>query len=195
MQAAEVLHVIAFGSTHSTRRCVALDEPGMNQKIFCLFIFVFVIVALSCGEKKEQRFYFVNDQAYLLSDEQVSRLTEKIRELDQTIGSQIVILIIESLNGEKIEDYSLRTAKDWGIGRKDYDDGVLITVSLNDRQMRIEVGYGLEKIIRDEVAARIIREDMVPKFQTENYYEGLKIAVEKIITLIKENKERVGQRF
>ena len=185
----------AFGSVHAMRRCVTFDKPGMNQKIFYLFVLVFAVVAFSCGKKKEQRFYLVNDQAYLLSDEQVSKLTERIRELEKTIGSQIVILIIQSLNGEKIEDYSLRTARDWGIGRKDYDDGVLITVSLNDRQMRIEVGYGLEKIIRDEVAARIISEDMAPKFRTKNYYEGLEIAVEKIITLIKVNHELVGQRI
>ena len=167
----------------------------MNQKIFCLVIFVFAVVALSCGEKKDQRIYYVNDQAYLLTEEQVSILTDQIRELEETIGSQIVILIIQSLNGEKIEDYSLRTAHDWGIGRKDYDDGVLITVSLDDRQARIEVGYGLEKIIRDEVAARILREDMAPKFRSKNYYEGLQLTVGKIITLIKENKELVGQRI
>ena len=85
--------------------------------------------------------------------------------------------------------------ENWGIGRKDYNDGLLITVALQDRQTRIEVGYGLEKIVKDKIAARIIREDMVPNFQTENYYEGLRVAVDKIKTLIEGNQALVGQSF
>jgi len=165
------------------------------MKLKILYILVFVgLFTFSCGQNKERKIDYVNDRALILTEEQKSSLTDQIKELEKSIGSQIVILIIKSLEGEKIEDYSLRTANDWGIGRKDYDDGILITVSMYDRQMRIEVGYGLEKIIKDEIANRIIREDMAPKFRTENYYEGLYIAVDKIKTLIKDNKELVGQR-
>jgi uncharacterized membrane protein YgcG len=85
-------------------------------------------------------------------------------------------------------------ANGMGLGRKDYDDGILITVSLADRKTRIEVGPGLEKIIKDEIAARIIREDMGPRFGKDDFFNGIKGAVEKIKTLIEENKELVGQR-
>lgn len=164
----------------------------MKLKILYLLLFIGLLTH-ACGQKKEQTTNRVFDNAHILTNEQISNLTEQIKELEQSIGSQIFILTIESLEGEKIEDYSLRIAEEWGIGRKDYDDGILITVALQDRKMRIEVGYGLEKIIRDEVAARILTEDMAPKFRTKNYYEGVHLAAGKIITLIKENKELVGQ--
>lgn len=165
----------------------------MRLKTFYLLIFI-GLFTVACGQR-EQIIYRVANNAHILTDDQISNLTKQIKELEQSVGSQIAILIIESLEGEKIEAYSLRIAENWEIGRKDYDDGVLITVALHDRQTRIEVGYGLEKIIKDEIAAQIIREDMIPNFQTENYYEGLRIAVDKIKTLIKGNRELVGQRF
>ena len=166
----------------------------MRLKIFYLFVFVELLV-VACKQNRDQIIYRVSDNARILNDNQKYDLTEQIKELEQSVGSQIAILIIESLEGEKIEAYSLRIAENWEIGRKDYDDGVLITVALQDRETRIEVGYGLEKIIKDEIAAQIIRENMIPNFRTENYYEGLRIAVDKIKTLIKGNRELVRQRF
>ena len=166
----------------------------MRLKTFYLLIFI-GLLAVACKQNRDQIIYRVADNAHILTDDQKSNLIKQIKELEQSVGSQIAILIIESLEGEKIEAYSLRIAENWEIGRKDYDDGVLITIALHDRQTRIEVGYGLEKIIKDEIAAQIIRENMIPNFRTENYYEGLRIAVDKIKTLIKGNQEFVGQRF
>jgi uncharacterized protein len=160
---------------------------------FAYIIFI-ALLSAACGKKEEHNIFFVTDSAGILTVEQEARLTEQVSELEQSIGSQIAILTIESLRGEKIEDYSLRVANKWGLGRKDYDDGVLITVAPHDHQVRVEVGYGLEKILKDEVAAQIIREQMAPNFRSEKYYEGLNLAVEKIKTLIKDNKDLVGQR-
>ena len=136
----------------------------------------------------------VNDYVNLLSTAQQKSLTAEIIELEETIGSQIAIMIIDTLNGEKIEDYSFKKANEWALGRKGYNDGILITMSMKDRKMRIEVGKGLEKIIKDEIAAKIIREDMVPDFKKDKNYEGLMSAVIKIKGLIKENKDLVGQK-
>ena len=135
----------------------------------------------------------VVDWADILTEEEEEKLGQELNELEQSIGSQMVVHTIESLEGEKIEEYSLRMANAWEIGRKDYDDGILITVALWDRKVRIEVGYGLEKIIKNEIADQIIQESMMPNFKEENYYEGIMEAVIKIKTLIKENKELVGQ--
>jgi uncharacterized membrane protein YgcG len=165
----------------------------MRVKILYVCLFVGVITA-ACREEKKAKLDYVNDNAFILTNEQKLKLTEQIKDLEQRIGSQIVILTINSLAGEKIEDYSLKVATDWGIGRKDYDDGVLITVSVQDRQARIEVGAGLEKIIKDEIAARILREELAPNFREENYYVGLHSAVGTIAKLITDNKELVGQR-
>ena len=166
----------------------------MRHKMLYLLLFL-GLFTIACGQKKEKTVNRVVDNAHILTDEQISSLTEQIIDLEKSVGSQIVILTIESLEGEKMEDYSLRIANEWGIGRKDYDDGILITVSIQDRLMRIEVGYGLEKIIKDEIADQISREDMVPSFRTNDYYEGLYKAVNKIKALIKDNEDLVGQRY
>jgi uncharacterized membrane protein YgcG len=152
------------------------------------------LFAASCGQaNKELAHPYVNDNINLLTTAQTEKLTTEIVELQNTIGSQIFILIIDTLNGEKIDDYAFKIANEWGIGRKNYDDGILIVVSKSDRAMRIEVGLGLEKIIKDEIAAEIIRENLVPNFREEKYYDGLYLAVSKIKSLIKDNKALVGQ--
>ena len=136
----------------------------------------------------------VNDYAEILSPEQEKELTSNLKSLETDIGSQVVILTIDSLGGEWIEEYSLRVANCWGIGRKSYNDGILITVALNDRKMRIEVGYGLEKIVKDHIAKNIIVNDMVPFFKKEAYFNGLLSATNKIDSLIRANPELVGEQ-
>jgi uncharacterized membrane protein YgcG len=154
------------------------------------------ILVISCGQKEETVVHdYVNDNARLLSDPQIDALTEEIRELENSIGSQIVILTIDSLNGQKVEEYSLNIANEWQIGRKDYDDGILITVAKRDRKIRIEVGYGLERIVRDEIAASIIEDHMAPRFREENYFDGLQAAVRELKNLIKANKNLIGKRM
>ena len=152
-----------------------------------------------CGEnksaavevKKEHR---IMDDAELLTPVQEDSIFAIIQGLESTIGSQIAVLTIGSLSGESIDAFSSRIVEKMKLGREKYDDGLLITVALTDRKMKIEVGYGLEKIIRDEVAARIIREDMTPRFQQGDFFNGIKTAVEKITKLIEENKQLVGER-
>lgn len=171
---------------------VDMNNVLMHRNLFLVFILVFVTV--SCKNKETVEASYVNDWAHLLTEEQEDKLTEKIIELESSIGPQIAIITIDSLPGESIEEYSLRMANTLKIGREEYADGILITVAFLNRKIRIEVGYGLEKIIMDEIAARIIREDVAPQFRSENYYEGLSNAVSRITKLIKENKDLVGQR-
>src|SRR5688572_32947642 len=98
--------------------------------------------------KKEQR---IMDDANLLTTQEEDIIFSIMQDVERNIGSQIAILTIGTLNGEEIESFSLRMANGMGLGRKDYDDGILITVSLADRKTRIEVGLGLDKIIKDEI--------------------------------------------
>jgi uncharacterized protein len=134
------------------------------------------------------------DYAELLTKEEEDSLFSLIKELEDKVGSQIGILTVDTLNGENINSYSLRMANEMGLGRVDYDDGILITVAVKDQSTRIEVGYGLEKIIKDEIAARIISENMFPEFRTGNFFAGLESAVVTMKELIEENKDIVGQR-
>jgi len=134
------------------------------------------------------------DDANLLTVQQEDSIFSIIQDIESNIGSQIAVLTIGTLNGDSIEGFSLRMVNEMGLGRKDYDDGILITVSVNDRKTRIDVGLGLEKIIKDEIAARIVKEDMGPRFGKGDFFNGIIVAVEKIKKLIEENKELVGQR-
>ena len=88
----------------------------------------------------------------------------------------------------------MRRAEGRRIGRKDYDDGILITAPVRDRQMRIEVGIGLENIIKDEIASQILSDQMAPMFREEKYYEGFRLSIERLSALIIENKDLVGSR-
>ena len=161
------------------------------RNIRLLASLVVVLVAISCADKPPR--YYVNDQVNLLTSSQRDSLTTEIVELEENIGSQMVIMIIDSLRGVKIEEYSLRLANEWGIGRSAYNDGILITIAVADRQTRIEVGTGLELIIKDEIAARILREDMAPQFREGKYFEGLYVTVNKLKALITENQELIGK--
>ena len=178
----------------------ALNYEHQFMRIFT-FITVLSLLTISYACKKnttkeievrkEQR---IMDDGNLLTPEQEDTIYAIIKDLETNIGSQIVVLTLESLGGQPINDLSLRTANEMHLGRKDYDDGVLILITASNHQMRIEVGYGLEKIIKDEIAARIIREDMGPRFREGDFFNGIKAAVEKIKKLIEENKDLVGQR-
>ncbi len=152
-----------------------------------------MFTACVAGQGSNEKRNFVFDRSGVLLIDEVDKLNFELIELEDSIGSQMAVLIIDSLGMESIEAYSLRTANEWGIGRKDFNDGILITLSIQDRKIRIEVGYGLERIIADEIAARIIREKMVPKFKEEKYFEGLLAAIIQIKTLIYENRELIGQ--
>src|SRR5687767_10159225 len=98
----------------------------------------------------------VFDSVAILSETEEKDLTYEISTFEKNVGPQIAIIIIDTLNGEKIEEISLRNAEHMRLGRKEFNDGILITLSIKDHNVRIEVGYGLEKIIKDEIAARII---------------------------------------
>lgn len=170
------------------------------MRIFPIFVVLALVAMLYACEgtkpavqeiRKEQR---IMDEADLLTSQQEDSILAIMQELEKNVGSQIAVITIVSLHGEKIEEFSLKTAERLGIGRAKFDDGILMTVALNDRQMRIEVGYGLEKIIGDEIAARIIREDLAPLFREGDYFKGIEAGVEKMKKLIEENKQLVGQR-
>ena len=142
-------------------------------------------VSLEVGDR-------IFDNSYLLSQSQKDSIFTLIDKLDREIGSQIAVLTIDTLGKEKLEEFSLRMANELGLGRSTHDDGLLITVVALERKMRIEVGTGLENIVRDEIAARILREDMAPLFSEGKFAQGIYLAVDKISKLIIENKELVG---
>ncbi|HLR82038.1 MAG TPA: YgcG family protein [Paenalcaligenes sp.] len=127
---------------------------------------------------------WIVDEAQVLTPEQRQALDQVLRQFEQQKGAQIFMLTIPSLEGEDIDSYAVRVFEDWGVGRQSTDDGVLLVAAIEDRKLRIEVGYGLEGVIPDIVAGRIIREQVAPAFQQEAYAQGLMAAATQLMQRI-----------
>jgi uncharacterized protein len=124
------------------------------------------------------------DQTGTLSSGDVATLNQTLRNFEARKGSQIAVLIVPTTDGEAIEQFSLRVAETWKIGRKKIDDGALIVVAKNDRHLRIEVGYGLEGALTDVTSKRIIDEVITPKFKSGDFAGGVSAGVNRIIRVI-----------
>ena len=122
----------------------------------------------------------VTDVAGVLSPEQKQALENKLVAIDDSSSNQIAVVIIPTLDGYPKEEYATKLFRDWGIGNKKTNNGVLLLVAINDRQIRIEVGYGLEGAIPDITALNIIDNDIKPAFKAGNYYEGINKATDNI---------------
>lgn len=123
----------------------------------------------------------VNDYANLLAPFQKQALEQKIRNYNDSTSSAIVIITIPDLQGYDIAEVALKYLRDWGIGMKGKNNGVLILVSKAEHKARIETGYGMEGVLPDIIAKQIIDERMIPYFKQEDYYRGFDNAVDAII--------------
>ena len=123
----------------------------------------------------------VNDQVSLLPEDDARRLESRLRRFQAKTGHQFALLIVPSLGGLPIEEYSLKVAEAWRLGDKTRDDGLLMIIAQQDRKMRIEVGYGLEGDIPDAIASRVIREVLRPAFQRGQYAYGIAAAFDVLI--------------
>lgn len=122
----------------------------------------------------------VIDQVNILSSNVKEDLNKILKEEEDKTSNQIVVVILKSLNGYSIEDYSLELGRFWGIGQKDKNNGVLIVVSMEDRKIRIEVGYGLEGALTDKISHEIIEYTIKPNFKAKQYELGILKAVNEI---------------
>jgi uncharacterized protein len=126
----------------------------------------------------------VVDQTGTLSAGDAAALTQQLKDLETRKGSQVAVLIVPTTEPEAIEQFSIRVAEAWKIGRKKIDDGALLIVAKNDHKLRIEVGYGLEGALTDVTARRIIDEIIVPRFKTGDFAGGISAGVDRIIRVI-----------
>ncbi len=153
-----------------------------------LFAFIFLLISF-CVQAQIDKVIparpnppkLVNDFAEKLTPEQEHALEIKLVAYNDSTSSQVTIVTIGSLNGYDIAEYALALGRKWGVGGKQYNNGIIVLVSLEDRQARIEVGPGLEGAIPDITAKSIIDNAIVPNFRNENYYRGLDQATDLII--------------
>ncbi len=156
------------------------------MKIFKLLLFSFFILfsfAQVNGQNVIERptpASLVTDLAGVLSPEQKQVLENKLVAIDDSSSNQIAVVILPSLEGYPIEEYATKLFRQWGIGNKKTNNGILLLIAIQDRKIRIEVGYGLEGAIPDLTANSIIDNDIKPAFRAQAYYEGIDKATDDI---------------
>lgn len=156
-----------------------------NRRAFLLLVGIILMVplaaqALDVPPLKGR----VNDYADMLSSSTEAHLDLLLQDLEASDATQIVVLTIPSLDGDSLEDFSIRVADQWKIGQKNLDNGAILLVAKADRKLRIEVGYGLEGRLTDLMAGRIISRIIVPRFKAgqidQGITEGVKAMVEAV---------------
>jgi uncharacterized protein len=130
----------------------------------------------------------VNDFAHLLTAAELESLEVRCRQLRERTGAQLAIVTLSSLEGGELEDFTNKLFARWHIGEKDRDNGILLLVAMRERQSRIEVGYGLEPIIPDVLAGRILDHQLRPEFRQQDYAAGLNAAVDRISELVEKGE-------
>jgi len=169
---------------------VCLTSNFKSMKINRFFFFLLVLLVFSepvrvhplPAPPKLQG--YVNDDARMLTADQAQTLERLLAGFERETTHQLVVLTVPSLYGEDIEGFSMRVAEAWKIGKKGKDDGVIMIVAPSDRRVRIEVGYGLEGTLTDAKSSRIIREAMLPRFSSGDYYDGILAGVQAIRTVV-----------
>jgi uncharacterized protein len=151
--------------------------------------------AINIPELKDR----VTDLAGVLNPSEISALDSHLQELENTDSTQIAVLIIPSLEGESLEDVSIKVAEAWKLGQKGRDNGALLFISVKDHKLRIEVGYGLEPTLTDLRSGQIIRNDITPHFRAGDFYGGINAGVTGIIETVRGTyqaspEERPGRR-
>lgn len=147
---------------------------------FLKYIYLLIILVLS-NTVQAQEFpaksnRLVNDFASLLNADEVNSLEQKLVAYNDSTSSQISIVIIKSLEGYEVSDYTVRLANAWGIGKADKNNGAIILVALDEKKMSIQTGYGLEGALPDAICKRIIERELKPSFKAGNFYEGFDLA-------------------
>jgi uncharacterized protein len=158
-----------------------------RESTFLLAWLIFALLsvpafALEVPERPEGR---VTDHTGTLSQNEIAALEQKLAAFERETTNQTAVLLIPSLEGDNLEDYSIRLAEKWKIGQKGKNNGVILLVVKNERRLRIEVGYGLEGAIPDALAGFIIRNDIAPQFKAGQFYGGIDAGITAIMAATK----------
>ncbi len=151
-----------------------------------LLIYVLMFSVSAYGQKAVPELWNlrVHDDAHVLKNTTIDQLEKRLAQYEDSTSNQIAILVISSLEGESLEEYSIKVAEKWALGQKEKDNGVLLLIAVDDHKMRIEVGEGLEGALTDAISSRIIRNEMAPAFRRGDFDGGIVAAVDGIIKAI-----------
>lgn len=165
-------------------------RPLRGAVFSCLLAVILLIMlnaaisihALEAPPKPKGR---VSDYTGTLNASEIRSLDEMLAQFERDTTNQLAVLIIPTLAGDSLEDYSIRLAEKWQIGQKGRDNGVILLIVMQDRKMRIEVGYGLEGTLPDSLAGDIIREVIAPQFRQGRFFQGIHDGAAAIIAATK----------
>ncbi len=158
----------------------------LNKILFTIFLLLHFFANAQVLDKdgipeKPSPPRLINDFAEIVSETNRQNLEDKLIAFNDSTSTQICIVTVKNVGDYSIEDYAVRLGRKWGVGQKDKNNGILITVSKEDRKVDIEIGYGLESYVTDYDTKHIIDELIVPAFKQSNYYEGLDDASNRLI--------------
>jgi uncharacterized protein len=154
------------------------------KSFFYLLLLLLPIVATAQRSISPHGGVWVHDEAGIISPPAKSQLEAILQAHRDSTSNQIAILIVPTLEGEDIDGYAVRVFKEWKLGQEKKDNGVLFLVAMEERQMRIEVGFGLEGVLTDAMSSRINRNEVAPYFRQGNYEAGIQAATLAIIKVI-----------
>jgi len=149
--------------------------------ILCLFLLYVCVHGVYALEVPDHPQGPVTDLTNTLPPAEISYLNQKLADFERQTTNQIAVLLIPSLDGDSLEDYSIRLADKWRIGHKGKDNGVILLIVKRDRKLRIEVGYGLEAVLPDGLAGSIIRHKIAPFFRKGQFFEGINQGLDAIM--------------
>lgn len=160
-------------------------KSNLMKRLLLLFSF-FLIVAVGWAQDinsiiNNKPNKLVNDYAGVLSAQEKTDLEKLLVAYDDTTSNQIAVVLVKTLGTLPIEETAVKLFRSWGIGNKKTNNGILILAAIDDRKLRIEVGYGLEGAIPDGVTGSIIRNDITPNFRSGDYFQGLSAAAASLI--------------
>ncbi|MBB6479295.1 TPM domain-containing protein [Spirochaeta isovalerica] len=155
----------------------------MKKLLFILSTAFLLLLPLGAQNIPELKGY-VNDYAGVISSSEEREITSLLSSLEKSTSAQIAVLTVDDLQGYDIESFSIKTADQWKLGQKGQDNGILILLSMAEKKVRIEVGYGLEGSMTDAKSGYIIRNIIIPEFQKGNFGTGLYKGAEAVSSVI-----------
>ena len=147
-----------------------------------LSFFLAALVQFAFGQPLAK---YATDKTNSITDSELAALEKKLSDFDKTTSTQILVLVVPRIESGSIEETALRVAEENGIGWKGKNNGALLFIAKDDRQIRIEVGYGLEGVLTDAISGQIIRGEIVPRFRLGKFFDGISAAVDAIIAVTK----------
>ncbi len=127
----------------------------------------------------------VSDFTNTLTPSEVNALENKLLAFEDSTSTQIAVVLVQNTDGYDIADYAVRLAQQWGVGQKEYNNGIILLIAIGDRAVTIQTGYGVEGALPDAIAYRIIEDDITPAFRLGDYYTGINEATSSIIAYVK----------